>query len=190
VLAAILLAIGLAMDAAAASAVRGMLAREVRPRDVATCAGLTGGFQAGMAALGWAAGQRFGHVVAQVDHWIAFAILMALGGKALWAAWRGGDGDDDPAAVAHPFAVRGLVVLAIATSIDALAAGVTIPLMSVPGPVVIALIGGVTAVLSIAAIRVGRAVGAHLGQRLEIVGGLALCAIGVKILVEHLTGGA
>lgn len=185
--AALLLAIGLAMDAAAASAVRGMVATRVRVRDVLAIAGLTGGFQAGMAAIGWAAGDRFGHVVAQVDHWIAFAILVALGGKALWAAWRGGDDDGPPA---EPFALRGLIVLSIATSIDALAAGVTIPLMAASGPVVIALTGLVTAVFSAAAIGVGRAVGARLGGRLEIIGGLALIAIGVKILVEHLAAGS
>ena len=182
--AALVLALGLSMDAAAASAVRGMLAKVVRGRDIAWCAGLTGGFQAGMAAIGWAGGARFGSVVGRYDHWIAFAILVVLGGKALWAA-RSDDDDNDAEAAAHPFAVRGLVVLAIATSIDALAAGVTVPLVPAPGWLVIALIGGVTALMSVLAIAVGRVAGERLGAKLEIVGGLALIAIGVKILVEH-----
>nr|MBP6846496.1 manganese efflux pump [Kofleriaceae bacterium] len=78
-LAALLLAVGLAMDAVAAAAVRGMTAAQVRARDAARVALLAGGFQSGMLALGWAAGDRFGSVVARFDHWIAFAILAALG---------------------------------------------------------------------------------------------------------------
>jgi putative Mn2+ efflux pump MntP len=78
-------------------------------------------------------------------------------------------------------------VLAVATSIDALAAGVTVPLMAAPGGLVIGVVGGVTAVLAGAGVWLGRAVGARLGSKLEIVGGLALIAIGAKILVEHLT---
>lgn len=185
-LAALLLAIGLAMDAVAAAAVRGLTAPTVRLRDAGRVALLAGGFQSGMLALGWAAGDRFGGVVERWDHWIAFTILAALGGKALWAAFHPDDDDDDPAAAA-PFAWRGLIVLAIATSIDALAAGVTVPLMAAPGGVVIAVVGGVTAVLAAAGTWLGRAVGARLGAKLEIVGGLALIAIGTKILVDHLT---
>lgn len=185
VIAALLLAIGLAMDAVAAAAVRGMTAAQVRARDVARVALLAGGFQSGMLALGWAAGDRFGSVVARFDHWIAFAILAALGGKALWAAFHPDDADEPTAAA--PFAWRGLLVLAVATSIDALAAGVTVPLMAAPGGLVIGVVGGVTAVLAGAGVWLGRAVGARLGAKLEIVGGLALIAIGAKILVEHLT---
>ncbi len=184
-LAALLLAVGLAMDAVAAAAVRGMTADQVRARDVARVALLAGGFQSGMLALGWAAGDRFGSVVARFDHWIAFAILAALGGKALWAAFHP-DAADEPTAAA-PFAWRGLLVLAVATSIDALAAGVTVPLMAAPGGLVIGVVGGVTAVLAGAGVWLGRAVGARLGSKLEIIGGLALIAIGTKILVEHLT---
>ena len=144
-LAALLLAVGLAMDAVAAAAVRGMTADRVRARDVARVALLAGGFQSGMLALGWAAGDRFGSVVARFDHWIAFAILAALGGKALWAAF-------------HPDDANGA-----------------------------AAVGGITAVLAGAGVWLGRAVGARLGAKLEIIGGLALIAIGAKILVEHLT---
>jgi putative Mn2+ efflux pump MntP len=85
-LAALLLAVGLAMDAVAAAAVRGMTAAQVRARDAARVALLAGGFQSGMLALGWAAGDRFGSVVARFDHWIA-CDPAALGGKALWAAF-------------------------------------------------------------------------------------------------------
>jgi len=181
---ALLVALGLAMDAVAAGAVRGLTAPQVRVRDVARIAGLTGGFQGGMAALGWLAGDRLGGVVARFDHWIAFVILGALGAKSIHAAVTE---DETPKAPSAPFAWRGLVLLAIATSIDALAAGVTLPLLAVPGEVAVALIAGVTAVLVAAAVPLGRRLGARLGGRLEIVGGLALLAIGTKILIEHLT---
>jgi putative Mn2+ efflux pump MntP len=184
VLAALLLAVGLAMDAVAAAAVRGMIAAQVRARDALRVALLAGGFQSGMLALGWAAGDRFGSVVARFDHWIAFAILAALGGKALWAAFH--PDDDDAPAAAAPFAWRGLVVLAVATSIDALAAGLAAPLMAASGGLVIGVVGGVAAVLAGAGVWLGRALGARLGAKLEIIGGLALIAIGAKILVEHL----
>lgn len=182
-LAALLLAVGLAMDAAAASAVRGMVASKVRARDVLAIAALTGGFQAGMAALGWLAGAELGAVVARFDHWIAFAILSALGARAIWGALHP-DADAPPAA---PFALTGLVVLALATSIDAAAAGVTIPLVPATPAVVLALIGGVTAVLAAIGVAVGRAVGSRLGGAPALVGGLALIAIGTKILIEHTT---
>ncbi len=181
--AALLLAVGLAMDAAAASAVRGLVAPQVHARDVVAIAALTGGFQSGMAALGWLAGAELGDVVARFDHWIAFAILSALGIRAIWGALRP-DADAPPAA---PFALGGLVVLALATSIDAAAAGVTIPLVPASPALVLALIGGVTALLSAVGVAVGRAVGARLGGAPAIIGGVALIAIGTKILVEHLT---
>ncbi|MEZ4403929.1 MAG: manganese efflux pump [Kofleriaceae bacterium] len=186
-LSALLLAIGLAMDAAAASAVRGMMAPVVRRRDVALVAALTGGCQAGMAALGWLAGARLGDAVARYDHWVAFVILVALGGKAVWSALAPSD-DAAAAPASAPFAVRGLVILAMATSVDALAAGVTVPLLAVPGAVAIGLIGGVTALLAAIAVVIGRVIGRHLGGKLEVVGGLALIAIGTKLLVDGLAG--
>lgn len=187
-LAALLLAAGLAMDAAAAGAVRGLTAGRVRAADVALIAGLCGGFQGGMAALGWLAGARLGGAFARVDHWIAFGVLALLGLKAIVGALRPSPAGDDPAAEiaqARPFALRGLLLLALATSIDAAAAGVTVPLLPVGAPIALALIAGVTALLTAIATALGSAIGARLGGKLEVVGGLALIAIGVKILVEH-----
>ncbi len=184
-LAALVLALGLAMDAAAAGAVRGMIAPRVRAVDVAVIAALCSGFQGGMAALGWLAGARLGAAFARVDHWIAFAVLVGLGAKAIIGALRRSEAA--PAAP-QPFALRGLVVVAFATSIDALAAGVTVPLVPVAAPIALALIAGVTAALVAIAVPLGRAVGARLGGKLEIVGGVALIAIGAKILIEHTLG--
>lgn len=189
------LAIGLSMDAMAVAAARGLASPEVRAGQIARIALLFGGFQALMPLLGWAVGTAFGDLVRAWDHWIAFVLLGALGLKMLWEA-RGTASDDEaqPAetgradARADPFAVKVLVVLAIATSIDALAAGVTLPMFETPMLVSIATIGVTTAVLSAIGVLVGRRFGALLGKRLEIVGGLALVGLGTKILLEHVSG--
>lgn len=187
-LAAVVLAFALATDAAAAAAVRGLMAAEVRVRDALRVALLTGGFQAGMAALGWLGGRTLGNRFAQFDHWIAFGLLAGMGVRTIVGAVRGGD-DDEAAApgAGGAFALGPLLVLALATSVDALAAGVTVPLLGPPPAISLALIGGVTFALAFAATYAGRAVAGRLGRELEILGGVALIAIGTKILVEHLT---
>ena len=183
-LSALALAFALAADATAVAAVRGLMAEHVRARDGLLIAGLFGGFQGGMAALGWAGGVALGAWFARFDHWIAFVLLGGLGLRVLWQAWRGDD--EDAAAVAAPFAPGPLVVMAIATSIDALAAGVTVPLLAPWPPVTIALIAAVTFACSLAAVHLGRRLGARFRAGVEVVGGVALLGLGVKILVEHL----
>ena len=173
----IALAVGLAMDATAVAATRGL-----RPRtgEGLLLAALFGGFQAGMAGLGWLLGDYGGRYVAAWDHWIAFGLLVAIGGKMLWESRH--DGPDEP----QRTGVLLYLGLAVATSIDAGAAGITLPLLGVAPWLALALIGGVTAVLSLVGYRAGNALGRRLGSRLEIVGGLVLIAIAVKVLVEHL----
>ncbi len=191
-LSAVVLAFALAADAAAASAVRGLMAPHVRLRDALLIAVLTGGFQTGMAVLGWLGGRTLGAHFAQVDHWIAFVVLAGLGVRTLLAAFRerdeaDGDDDDDAteAARARAFALGPLVLLAVATSIDALAAGVSVPLLAPPPAITLALIGGVTFALAMAGTYLGRLAGARFGSNLELIGGVALIAIGTKILFEH-----
>ncbi|MCC7074256.1 MAG: manganese efflux pump [Deltaproteobacteria bacterium] len=183
----VVLAIGLSMDAMAVAAARGLAAERVRARDVALVAGTFGGMQALMPLLGWLAAERFRAMIERWDHWIAFVLLLFLGGKMLVEAWRGGD-DDDEETSADPFAPRAIVVLGIATSIDALAAGVTLPLLAMPPLAAVVTIGVTTTLLSSAGLYLGRRLGAVLGARLEMVGGLALIGVGTKILVEHLAG--
>lgn len=174
------------MDATAAAAARGLAAPRVRARDALLLAGLTGGFQGGMAAVGWLAGDALGAAFTRFDHWIAFGLLMILGVRTIIEGLRDTADGEEVADPAHAFALRTLLILAVATSIDALAAGVTVPLLAPPPAVTLALIGGVTFALVLPAVYLGRAVGARFGGGLELVGGVALCAIGVKILVEHL----
>jgi putative Mn2+ efflux pump MntP len=177
------LALGLAMDATAAAAVRGFVAREVRARDALLVAFFFGGFQAAMPLLGWALGARLGAWVGAFSAWIAFFVLAGLGAKMLHEA-RGG-ASELPSAV-DAFRARVLLPLAVATSLDALAVGVTLPLVHAPFALSLATIGLVTAVLSFAAVWLGRRFGERLGRRLDAAGGLVLIALGAKILLEHL----
>lgn len=183
------LAIGLAMDATAVAAARGLAAPRLRARHFAIVAGFFGGAQAVMPLLGWLVGSSIGPRIAAWDHWIAFALLGGIGAKMLWEA-RGGD--DDAAPGRDGFGLRVMLVLAIATSIDAFAAGITLPLLGAPPALAIATIGAITAALSAAGLalghRVGHRAGARFGRGLEAFGGIVLIALGAKILIEHLTG--
>lgn len=180
----LLLALGLAMDATAVSATQGLAIPVVRARHVLLVTTFFGGFQAMMPVVGWLLGARLGPLVQEWDHWLAFILLSCIGGKMLWEARRASsaEGTPDP----DRFAWRSMFVLAIATSIDALAVGVTLPMLNAPFYLSIATIGVVTALMSAAGLFAGRHFGSMLGKRLDVVGGLALCLLGIKILWEHL----
>ena len=180
------LAFGLAMDATAVAAATGLAAPALRLRHYAAVGLLFGGFQAGMPVLGWLLGRTVGPSLAAWDHWIAFALLGGIGAKMLIEARRGG-GEAAPGDRARdPFAPMLLVALAVATSIDALAVGVTLPMLGAELLPAVTAIGLTTATLSAAGLALGHRVGARLGSGLEVVGGLVLIGLGAKILVEHL----
>lgn len=181
----LLLAVGLAMDATAVSAARGLAVPAIEARHVLLVAGFFGGFQALMPVIGWLLGTTVGPFVESWAHWIAFALLAFLGGKMLWEAW---DGDAEGADGVDHFAWKTMLVLAIATSIDALAVGVTLPMLDAPFVLSIATIGAVTALSSVAGLFAGRRFGALLGKRLDLAGGLVLLAIGLHVLYEGLGG--
>ena len=175
---AVALSFGLAMDATAVSAARG-LGRKA-PRDVVLLPVLFGGFQSGMAALGWLAGAWAGRYIARYDRYVAFGLLLLIGGKMIWEAVRGGpdeDGDDASSVATY-------LALAIATSIDAAAAGITLPLVPAAPWVSLLLIGTITAACSMAGYVAGRAVGHKLGASLEVLGGVVLIAIGINMLIQ------
>jgi putative Mn2+ efflux pump MntP len=178
---AITLALALAMDATAVSA-----ARAVSGISVATALRMATAFalfQAGMAAIGWAAGAAAARWIERWDHWVAFGLLALIGGRMIYTGLRAGD---DVAAPASTLGWSELLVLAVATSIDALVAGITLPLLAIREEISLVLIGAVTFVLSLAGARAGHVLGARLGRRLEVLGGLALVAIGVKIVLDHI----
>lgn len=181
----LLLAVGLAMDATAVSAARGLAVQRVRPRDVLLVATLFGGFQALMPLLGWLLGSRLGPLVQAWDHWIAFVLLGAIGGRMLWEARGAPEASSEPR---DPFGLRVMLVLSVATSIDAFAVGITLPMLDAPLALSLATIGVTTAALSAVGVLAGRRFGTLLGRRLDVLGGLVLIGLGTRILVEHLAG--
>ena len=182
-----MLAVGLAMDATAVAAAQGLAARRVHARHVLLVALLFGGFQALMPLIGFVAGVRIGPLVQAWDHWIAFVLLSFIGGKMLWDA-RGAADDEDGAGAVDRFALRSMLVLAVATSIDALAVGFTLPMLDAPFVLSVVTIGVVTAFLSAVGLFAGRRFGVLLGKRLDLAGGAVLIGLGFKILFEHLRG--
>jgi putative Mn2+ efflux pump MntP len=180
------LAVGLAMDAMAVSAAKGLATPRVRAGHVAKVALWFGGFQALMPLVGYVVGAKAGGYVERWDHWIAFTLLAGLGLKMLHEAWTS-TGEEDDDAGPDPFGTRVMFVLAIATSIDALAAGLTLPMLGVSAAVSVATIGVTTAALSAVGLLVGRRFGSALGKRLDAFGGVVLIGLGAKILFEHLS---
>jgi putative Mn2+ efflux pump MntP len=183
----LVLAIGLAMDATAVAASRGLAVSAVRARYVLLAALYFGGFQALMPLVGWLVGASFGRFVIAWDHWIAFGMLAAIGGKMIHEAWSAEPGAPERSSDAQLFSHRALLLLAIATSIDALAAGVMLPVIGAPLLLSLLTIGVTTAVLSAVGVLLGQRFGALLGRRLDVFGGLVLVGLGIKILVEHLS---
>jgi len=177
------LAVGLSMDAMAVAAARGMATREVRPAHVAKVALAFGGAQAGMPLLGYGLGLTLGPVVSRFGHWVAFALLAGIGAKMLWEARKGAE--DDAETSGDPWGLRVLAGLAFATSIDAFAAGISLPLLGAPLVVSVVSIGVTTALLSAGGLLVGRRLGALFGKRLEVLGGVVLLGLAGKVLVDH-----
>lgn len=177
---ALLLAVALAMDATAVAAARAVAG--LSRRGALLLAGSFGAFQAGMAAAGWAAGAGASAFIAPWDHWVAFVLLSGIGGKMAFDGLRG-PGEAPPTSPLDP---RAVLLLSLATSIDALAAGVTLPTLNVAPPTALVAIGLATFLLSLAGALGGRALGARFGPRLTLLGGATLIALGVATLVEHL----
>jgi putative Mn2+ efflux pump MntP len=178
----LLLAVGLAMDATAVSAAKGLAVPRIKPRHVVLVAGFFGGFQALMPLIGYFVGQSVGAFVSTFGHWIAFALLAGIGVKMIWEAR---EPSDDPPESRELFGVRVMFVLGIATSIDAFAAGVTLPLLGAPLFLSAATIGATTAVSSALGLFAGRRFGSALGRRLDTAGGLVLIGLGIKAVLDH-----
>lgn len=177
-----LIAVGVSADAFAVSLGKGLHMRRLNLRAAVIIAVTFGLFQAVMPLLGWLLGTQVAQLIYQVDHWIAFGLLAIVGGKMLWEAFHDSDDEKDTDTVR----VRELVVLAIATSIDALAVGISFAFLDVDIVPAVILIGLTTAVLSFIGVLIGHRAGIRFKKPAEIVGGLVLIGIGVKILFDHL----
>lgn len=180
-------AVGLSMDACAVSICKGLGMWKLNIKQAVVIALFFGVFQAFMPVIGWFLGVQFQEYIVSVDHWIAFVLLAFIGGKMLWDAFRGTD-EDDCGCEDRKLDIKELFMLAIATSIDALAVGITFAFLQVDIVPAVVLIGVTTFVLSFVGVVVGNKFGARYEKPATIVGGVVLILIGLKILVEHLFG--
>lgn len=176
-----IIAVSLSMDAFAVSVCKGLSAGRPRLSHCFTCGGWFGAFQALMPLIGWLLGVRFQGMIVSVDHWIAFVLLSLIGFNMVRES-RGGEAEE----LDCSFSPRAMLPLAVATSIDALAVGVTFAFLQVDNIfLAVAFIGVTTFVLSAAGVKVGAAFGVRFKSKAELAGGLILMGMGVKILVEH-----
>lgn len=182
----LLIAVGLSMDAFAVSICKGLGMRRVNMKHALIIALFFGGFQALMPLIGWAFGSLFEQYISQWDHWIAFALLGFIGVKMLIDAFKSDDEEDEECDCEPSLRIKEVFVLAIATSIDALAVGITFAFLQVNIVPAIVLIGVVTFLFSLGGVGIGSKFGSKYRKPATIVGGLVLIAIGFKILFEHL----
>ena len=184
-----LIGIGLSMDAFAVAICKGLGMERINKRDTLLLALFFGGFQALMPLTGYLLGSRFASYIERWDHWIAFVLLAFIGGNMIRES-RAGDKEDEEQPSNGEVRHKELLVLAVATSIDALAVGVTFSMveLSVSIGLAVALIGCTTFLISLGGVCVGNVFGARYKSRAELVGGAILILIGVKVLLEHLLG--
>lgn len=177
----ILLAAGLSMDAFAVAVCKGLAMKKAGAGACVTVGVWFGGFQALMPIAGYLLGVGFKDYISAFDHWVAFVLLGLIGANMLREAVWGGDEDAEDS-----LSVRSMFPLAVATSIDALAVGVTFAFVGVNIVLAVALIGFITFAISSAGVRIGNIFGAKYKKKAEIAGGVILILLGVKILLEHL----
>lgn len=176
-----LLAVGLSMDAFAVSICKGLSVRQMKIRYVLIAGGYFGIFQAGMPLIGYALGRQFQSMITAIDHWITFALLAVIGINMIRESLGQEEGETDDS-----FSFRTMLPLAVATSIDALAVGVTFAFLQVNVLPAVCLIGITTFVFSAAGVTIGNVFGAKYKSKAELAGGIVLILLGTKILLEHL----
>ena len=180
----LLIGVGLSMDAFAVAVCQGLCMPKVHVRHTLVIALFFGGFQALMPLIGWVLGSQFAGYIQSFDHWVAFLLLVFIGGNMVREALQ--PEEETACAVAERLDLWRLLLMAVATSIDALAVGVTFAFLEVDILPAISLIGITTFCLSIAGVVVGNFFGARYKQRAELCGGIILILLGTKILLEHL----
>ncbi|MGA1821213.1 MAG: manganese efflux pump MntP family protein [Thermoplasmatota archaeon] len=178
----LIIAVSLAMDAFAASIACGV--REVKPTvtKIISIGLLFGGFQAVMPVIGWLLGYSLRDLIEPIDHWIAFALLAGIGIHMIAESVKA----RKEAVECRPFGKKELLFLAVATSIDAFAVGTSLAVLDIGILIPAAIIGIVTLILSSAGIYLGDRISTRVGWKVEIIGGIVLVIIGLRILIEHL----
>ena len=177
------LAVGLSMDAFAVSICKGLSLGKIKVKHMCIAGMWFGGFQALMPLIGYFLGSLFADMITKYDHWIAFILLLFIGGNMIQEAV----GDEEH--VDASMDVKGMFILAVATSIDALAVGVTFAFLKVAIVPAVSFIGIVTFVCSAAGVKIGSIFGTKYSKKAELFGGVVLILIGIKILVEGLIAG-
>ena len=178
-----LIGVGLSMDAFAVSICKGLSMQKVKKRDVFIIALFFGGFQALMPFIGWFLGRGFESYITSIDHWISFILLSIIGGKMLIDGIKAEDDEDEGE---FKLDLKELFLLAIATSIDALAVGITFAFLDYPIVECMSIIGCTTFIISFIGVYIGKVFGSKYEHKAEIAGGIILIVIGLKILLEHL----
>lgn len=184
----IVIALGLSIDAFAVSVANGFMIKELKFRQVFRIALFFGLFQAIMPLLGWAAGSLFSSFIVKFDHWVAFGLLVFIGGKMIIESRKpveAGCEEDKKDCTHFPT----LLMMSLATSVDALAVGLTFAFLDVLIVLPVIVIGCITFVVCLAGVYIGDRTGHLFGDKLELIGGIIVIGIGIKILIEHLLGG-
>ncbi len=176
-----IIAVGLSMDAFAVAICKGLSVRALRPRHAVVTGLYFGGFQSLMPLIGYFLGVRFQSLITSVDHWIAFVLLALIGGNMIRESRN-----TDEESLSDSFSFATMLPLAVATSIDALAVGVTFAFLQVDIVPAVCFIGVTTFILSCVGVKIGNVFGAKYKSRAELFGGVVLILMGCKILLEHL----
>lgn len=175
-----LIAVGLSMDAFAVSICKGLSVKKLRPKHALLAGVYFGGFQFLMPVIGYLLGFRFEHLITNIDHWIAFVLLAFIGGNMIKESFSKSEELNDD------FGFKTMFLMAVATSIDALAVGITFAFLNVSIIPAASLIGVTTFIIAAVGIYIGNVFGAKYKSKAELAGGIILVLIGVKILLEHL----
>ena len=182
-----LIGVGLSMDAFAVSICKGLSMRKVDKKYMLVLAAFFGGFQALMPTLGWLLGSQFQSYITAIDHWIAFILLALIGGKMILDVIKErGENEEVCPDDSVRIDLKEFFLLAVATSIDALAVGITFAFLQVKLISSVTVIGCITFCFTIAGVLIGNVFGTKFKDKATVLGGVILIAIGVKILLEHL----
>ena len=179
-----MIGVGLSMDAFAASICKGLNMRRLNIKNMLIIGLFFGGFQALMPAVGWLLGKQFESYITSVDHWVAFALLVFIGGKMIYDVFTKKN-EDECGEKTNRLDMKEVLTLAVATSIDALSVGISFAFLQVDILKAVSVIGVTTFVLSVIGVAVGNVFGSKYEKKATLAGGIILILIGLKILLEH-----